>query len=190
MGIGLLTLDLGSPYNIGHIIRQSHVLGGSHCELYIFDPRGKLERCSDAVALLSIGLVDSGEFTRIPDEGALEAFLRDYSGRVLAMDIQPRAHPLPGFEFREGDLIIIGNENTGFMNKKMQRWAGLERIDKYLLIPMLGRNYAKPDRGRPVAPDHHLHPNISVAATADIILYDALTKLGYFEGFSYESIQT
>ncbi len=186
MGINLLTLDLGSPANIGTIIRQTHVLGGDACKLFIFDPRGKLVLDYETIRTVSIGLVDAGIHTKVDD---LESFLRGYQGRVVGANISPGATPLFEFEFKDDDLIVLGNENTGFLDKELRMWKGLERIGECVIVPMLGKNYSKPDRGRPVAPNHQLHPNLSVAATAGIIIYAALQQLGYFKGFSYEALE-
>lgn len=118
----------------------------------------------------------------------LESFLRDYGGRKVATDITDSAIPLLDFRFQEGDLILFGNENTGYMNKSLQSVPGMEYVDCSVIVPMLGENYPKPDRDRPVAPNHDLHPNLNVTGTVDIVLYTALAQLGYFRRFSFKNL--
>ncbi|MBM3209108.1 TrmH family RNA methyltransferase [Candidatus Shapirobacteria bacterium] len=186
--ISLLLVDLGSPHNIGQIIRTSYILGGEKVRLYIFDPRGRLDHNREEVGLTSVELVgEEGAYTRVDD---LEEFLAGYPGRIIATDITEQAESLVGFQFRRGDLILVGNENRGYRDEpNLREHPGLEHVAERLIVPMGGKAYGLPDRGSIVPEDHGLYPNLNVAATVAIVTYVALAQLGYFNEFGLKDLR-
>lgn len=170
--INHLLYDLGSPANIGSIIRLLHVLGDSR--LYIFDPRGNLEAYAEAVARCSTGLSWQQSFLQITD---IDHFLQEYQGRKIATEISDQAVPLNQFRFQSEDLIIYGNENRGIPEPIIQR------ADARVVVPMLGRSYPLPATERPVAANFGQHPNLNVSHTVAIVAYEGMRQMGAFDGF-------
>ena len=177
MGINHLTVDLGSPHNLGRIIRTVHVLGGKKSRLYIYDPRKICETYIADVRLASVDLVDRHDYEIVKD---IAGFLNSYDGRIIKTDLSEDAVPLPEFRFKENDLILYGNENRGYLNKALEKVPGVyENVDCSVEIPMLGENHALPDRGKVVHPNHGEMPNLNVAEVVAIVAYSALEQLGY-----------
>ena len=117
MGIELLTLDVGNPSNLGLIVRTAYILGGSHCKLHLFDPRTIFSTYEKQIEECSVGLSASSPPQVVTD---LQKFLSHYSGRIIAADATEDAVPLHDLKFEEGDLILFGNENTGYLNKDLK----------------------------------------------------------------------
>src|SRR3989338_6935313 len=122
MGINLLLIDLGSPHNIGRIIRESHDLGGNHCQLFIYDPRNILVENRDGINLTSM---ERGSYQIVEN---LEPFLREYTGKLVATDITSDALPHHDFGWQENDLILLGNENRGYRDKDLKTHQGIELV--------------------------------------------------------------
>lgn len=183
MGINFLTVDMGNPFNIGTIIRTTYTLGGKHTDLYMFDPRDKLIHHRDEISRCSIGLLERKPPTLVSD---LESFLSTYHGRVIAADPSNDAIPLHEFGFADGDLVLLGNENTGFNDKSLCPWSGMELVTASVIIPMLGENYAKPNRDRPVVDRYQDQPDVNVGIACGIVLYAALRKLGYLQSYKFQ----
>ena len=185
--INLLLVDLGSPQNIGLIVRTSWVLAGENVRLYIYDPRNKLEVNRDVVDLTSITLVgEEGAYTKVDD---LERFISEYPGRIVATDISEQSTSLVNFSFQRGDLLMFGNENRGYRDESLKEHLGIQHIANRLIVPMCGKKYELPDRGKAVPEDHGSYPNLNVATTVAIVTYAALEQLGGFEQFSLKDLQ-
>jgi len=174
MGINHLLCDLGSPANIGSIIRTLHVLSGQTSQLYIFDPRDNLRRYAEDIEMVSTGLLSRRDFEVITDP---EKFLGSYLGRKIATEIVESAIPLIGFNFSDGDLIIYGNENRG-IPEIIRNLA-----DHSVIVPMLGENYLLPKTDRAVAKNFGQYPNLNVSQTVAIVSYEASRQIGSFNGF-------
>lgn len=182
--INLLLVDLGSPANIGSIMRSCHTLGGMDIGLFIFDPRDNLSRWEDDIYKTSVGLSRKpGVFMKVPD---LADFLSRYPARRIKTDITADAISLPNFRFRKRDLILLGNENRGYFSKDLSPHPGTENIENNIVIPMLGAPYDIPDSGSIRLENAGVLPNLSVSATANILIYTALNQLGKFRGFKIE----
>ena len=183
-GVSLLLVDLGSPYNIGNIIRTCWVLGGKRVQLFIYDPRNRLEEGRGNIDLSSVALADKdGAYTKVDD---LEEFLSSYPGRIIATDVSKQATVLGDFKFQKGDLILLGNENRGYRNENLVEHPGIEQINERLIIPMLGEGHDLPDRGKVIPKEYGKYLNLNVAATVTIVLYAALEQLDCFKDFDFE----
>jgi tRNA(Leu) C34 or U34 (ribose-2'-O)-methylase TrmL len=186
MTINLLLVDLGSPANIGTIMRHVVTQAGKQCRLYIFDPRDKLTRYAEEIDKTSLGLSkDPDTYELVHD---LETLLGTYNGRIITTEVSARATALPKFSFHENDLVLFGNENRGFGRIDQTSWPGIERAQQSVIVPMLGDSYPIPDHGRYRADNYGQFPNFSVSATAFIVLYAALSQLGHFDDFSFNNL--
>lgn len=183
--INFALIDLGSPHNIGLIIRTCWVLAGENAHLYVYDPRNKLTLNRDDIDLTSGGLISRKEiYTRIDD---LNGFLSAYLGRIIATEVSGDATPLTEFSFQQDDLILFGNENRGYRDKELRVFSGIERVTKHLIVPMQGETYVLPDRGEVVPQEFGQYPNLNVAISAAIVGYIALEQIGRFKGFDLEN---
>jgi len=177
MGVNHLTVDVGSPRNLGAIIRTINVLCGKSSKLFIYDPRDRLVTDIEEIKLTSTELVDKNEHEVVKD---IAIFLENYKGRIVKTDLSEDAVPLPEFRFKEDDLILYGNENRGYLNKALEKVPGVyENADCSIKIPMLGENHPLPDRGKVVHPNHGEELNMNVNTVVAIVAYAALEQLGY-----------
>lgn len=179
--INLLLVDLGNPANIGSIIRSCHTLGGVDVGLFIYDPRDNLTTWAEDIHRASLGLSQKpGVFIKVTN---LADFLSKYPGRKIKTDITPDATPLPNFRFMKRDLIMLGNENRGYLTKELVVQPGTDNVKESLIIPMLGEPYEVPSSGSIRLENTGLYANLNVGTTASIVTYFALSQLGKFNQF-------
>jgi tRNA G18 (ribose-2'-O)-methylase SpoU len=169
-GLELLLYNLQSPINIGMILRVAETYNfgvsiyDSHC---VLDAEEKLQTIRD----FACGAVTRRGFRRLSDQAAVEVA---FAGRrLVSTSIETRARALPGFRFRPGDVVALGNEYDGLPV------AMLASADEILHIPMpqgfvpkpVSRTPIDPARTQPVARDGQ--PNLNVAMAAGILCYAA-----------------
>lgn len=105
--------------------------------------------------------------------------MRGHDGRIIKTDITSGATPLHEFMFKEGDLILYGNETLGYRGRIANHLGKVNRFMYTIVIPMLGEPYKPKKYGRNIPP----HPTLNVAITHAIVTSFALSQLGYFKGF-------
>jgi len=174
MTINHLLYDLGSPANIGTIMRSVYVLCGKSSKLFIFDPRGNLQKYKDDIERISTGLSNHNHFAVVAN---IDDFVRNYSGRKITTEITPSAVSLAEFSFLPDDLVIYGNENRGIPE------SITTIADASVIVPMLGENYALPQTEKQVASNYGDFPNLNVGHVVSIVSYEALRQLGSFKEF-------
>lgn len=174
--INSLIYDVTYPMNIGAIARTAHVLGGGG-KLYFYDPRGIIAQSFDEINRFSSDLFKLKEYEIVPD---VMTFLSRYEGRKIVTELSPRSKPLGEFAFRDGDLILFGNERVG-VDKQAS-----DLCDDAVIIPMLGAPDIKTDY-HPGEPIHGVgqYPSLSVSMAYGIVMYTALEHTGTFRSFSF-----
>jgi tRNA (cytidine/uridine-2'-O-)-methyltransferase len=167
MRLGFLLNDLQSPINIGQCLRTAETYG---IDVYLHDPRGvSSDACKlRTIADFSCGALDRRAFRTVR---ALESFLCNRPGRVVATSLCADAVRLPDFRFEADDLIVFGNEYDGLGAEV------LSIADRKIYVPMPDACLPKPRSRSPIDPlrRHEVNqngvPNLNVGVTAGIVAY-------------------
>jgi len=166
-----LLYGLQSPVNIGMILRVAETY---RFRVSIYDPHRVLDDAAKFATIkdFSCGAALRWGFRTVCNESELERLLTRH--RLVSTSIEPRACPLPSYQFRAGDLFALGNEYDGLPD------VLVERADTVLNIPMpsgwapkpRSSNPIDPNRAAPVARDGQ--PSLNVAMTAGILCYASM----------------
>ena len=176
----ILLIDIGSPYNIGNILRTSYDLCADKCTMYVFDPRKIMKELKDKIEKISL---NRGKFILVNN---LIEFLQKYTGRIILSDIKNNACPLKSFKFLNNDLILFGNENRGYydsINGKMKIRPELKKYKTSLIVEMLGATKKLPNKNKICSPNHGVYPNCNVSNVAAIVMREVMLQFGYYENF-------
>lgn len=168
-----LVYDVLSPINLGMILRVCETF---HAPVVLFDPRRVLE---DEGKLKTISDFACGALQRVPPlvcrtDAELEPVLT--RGRVVATSIDD-GELLPAFAWRDGDLVVLGNEYDGLPDAVMAQAAA------QLQIPMPEGFTPKPKSNSPIDPARAAtvsrdgKPNLNVAMSCGILAYTAWLAL-------------
>jgi len=164
----LFLYDLQSPINIGLTLRAAEQFDD---RVAIYDPRSIL---ADPQKAVTISDFSCGAFTRRAPQivDSLAALRKTQSGRIIATSLDRHSIPLNEFDFREGDVILLGNEYDGLPADVIQN------ADARLYIPLADVVVPKQkSQGTPIDPTRQAEvaqngvPNLNVATAAAIISY-------------------
>lgn len=168
----LFLYDIQSPVNIGLILRAAEQF---HIPVAIFDPRGIL---NNAKSMETISDFSCGAYGRRPLElvDKLDGFRAAHPSRLIATGMDKAAIPLPNFQFRSDDIILLGNEYDGLPNHVTSK------TDATLYIPLppgflpKPRSYSPIDPARAAAVSKNGVPSLNVSTAAAIISYTMYTQ--------------
>lgn len=122
--------------NLSNMIRSAEFFGFK--AVFLYDKNGLLDPPSNKVSRAdmqhiarkwSAGALDHIDIQKIENP---EQFIRDYSGRTLATELNPEAEKLQDFRFQTDDLLIMGSEKEGLPQDI------LKVCDHALYLPNLG----------------------------------------------------
>lgn len=164
-GLTLLLYELRSPINIGMILRVAETYGirvEIAASQSILADTEKAKTISD-FACGALQRKGYGEIASLPDT--------TQGRRLIATSIEDDSVELPAFNFRHGDIVLLGNEYDGLPAEVFR--ASTARLK----IPMADVWTPKPQshnpidsqRAAPVSRDGM--PNLNVAMAAGIICY-------------------
>eukprot|EP01119_Soliformovum_irregulare_P003079 TRINITY_DN1337_c0_g1_i3.p1 TRINITY_DN1337_c0_g1~~TRINITY_DN1337_c0_g1_i3.p1 ORF type:complete len:318 (-),score=49.70 TRINITY_DN1337_c0_g1_i3:38-991(-) len=116
-----------SGINIGQIMRTSYILGLD--KFFYYDPQSfwKDEETAANIKRFSRGACNAPTIEEVKD---VKSFLQNYKGRKIATALSRNSVPAYSFEFKEGDLILFGNEIHGIPTDIV------DMTDHQIIIPM------------------------------------------------------
>lgn len=168
----LLLHNMQSPINIGMALRVAETYAAP---VAVFDPKGvfahpeKQKTISD----FGCGALQRVGYVEVADDGEFIGALKAEGARLVATAITGAATPLDEFEFRDGDVIAIGNEYDGLPESIVAAADAVIHIrmaDVWTPKPA-SHSAIDPTRTAPVANDGK--PNLNAAMSAGIICYAA-----------------
>jgi tRNA G18 (ribose-2'-O)-methylase SpoU len=166
----LLLYGLQSPINIGMILRiaESYQIGvWIYDQFRVMDDAERTRTMTD----FACGAIGRRGYRALSDANAIRHVARDR--RLIATSIISTGSLLPDFEFRSGDMLVLGNEYDGLPDEFVAR------ADVSLHIPMPAVWTPKPKAEKPIDPTRVTgvardgQPNLNVAMTAGILCYAA-----------------
>jgi 23S rRNA (guanosine2251-2'-O)-methyltransferase len=120
--------NLKSAENAGIIVRTHVAFGGG--KLVVVGPEPwRFKRRAQA---FSRRLEKVCGITHLATDDAFFAWCEQEGCTPVAVEISPRAQPLPGFPFPKDPAIIVGNEGTGLPREF------LDRCPHVVMIPQFG----------------------------------------------------
>ena len=144
--------------NLSNMIRSAEFFGFQH--LYLFDKNGLLNPPNNKVSraemnhIARVWTAGAIEFMDIRKVENIHLFLKDYTGRKIATELNPSAQHLKTFQFQADDLIIMGSEKEGLPADI------IALCDAALYLPNIGHTSC-----------------LNVSVTLGILLYAAQTQL-------------
>lgn len=159
MSVNLLLHSPQYRPNLSSMIRSAEFYGLK--TVYIVDSNNLLRPPSESkkaraemekmARVWTAGAIEFVEIVKVED---LPVFLKTYTGRKVATLVDEKAGQLNGFQFEEGDLLIMGSEKEGLPEEV------LPLIDHAVYISAIGHT-----------------PCLNVAVTCGIVLHQALKSI-------------
>jgi tRNA G18 (ribose-2'-O)-methylase SpoU len=166
--VRLFLNSLQSPINIGMALRVAETYS---TPVIIYDPTGVLD---DDAKRKTISDFACGALQRCGYQLIARAEdVFDLGGRVIATTIEPPSIGLPGFVFRPGDIVAIGNEYDGLPADFAARAETAVRIPMADVFTPKPASYTPIDAGRAAPVSRDGKPNLNAAMSAGIIVYTA-----------------
>jgi tRNA G18 (ribose-2'-O)-methylase SpoU len=171
--IRLLLVNLQSAVNIGMILRVAEtyrtrvgILGSEA----VLDDVAKMRTVSD----FACGALQRAGFVTLVGLDDLDT--KFGPGRLVATTIGEGAQCLPVFDFRLGDIVMLGNEYDG-LEETLAACAQIRlRVPMPTVVTPKPRSFDPIDHTRLAPPVQDGAANLNVAMTAGIICYSAFLQ--------------
>jgi tRNA G18 (ribose-2'-O)-methylase SpoU len=175
MKIHLVLWDVEYSLNIGLAIRDCYMLGDGVVDLTLFDPRGVAASNAEEVRRFSSYALDHfGSFNTITDQKKAKSWLEKQKGNIIAtVPNEERAIDLRMYPFGNDCVILFGNEFQGLPPEI------LDLADSTVVIPMMGKVYARPDPTGKIVGNGQQRC-LGLSACIPIVLFSALSKVGAY----------